>query len=221
LDSRVLRRVRRYAVLIAAAAFATYVVFLLAPGQSMLERLSTATSYASLVLLALALIIGPLNVLRAKPNPLSSYLRRDTSIVAGSVALIHVVLGVQVHMGGDLVQYFFRRKHGGGIVGIRFDAFGITNDLGLIATLIFLVLLAISSNAAIRKLGPQRWKTIQRWTYVAALLVVAHGFVYQVLEKQKFAFVILVIAVTTAVATLQVSGFWRRREADKPSVESS
>jgi methionine sulfoxide reductase heme-binding subunit len=220
LDSRALRRVRRYVVLIAAAAMMIYVVFLLAPGRTVLERLSTATAYASLVLLALALTFGPLNVLRAKPNPLSSYLRRDIGIVAGSVALVHVVLGLQVHMGGDFIQYFFQRKHSGGVGSLRLDAFGITNHIGLIATVIFLVLLAISSDVAMRKLRPQRWKTIQRWTYVAALLVIVHGFVYQALERQKLAFVVLVVVVALTVAALQAFGFWRRKEADKPAVES-
>jgi methionine sulfoxide reductase heme-binding subunit len=219
LDSRAVRRVWRYIVLVTAAALMTYGVFHLMPGRTVLERLSTATAYASLILLASALIIGPLNVLRAKPNPLSSYLRRDVGIVAASVGLMHVIFGLQVHMGGDLVQYFFHRKHDGGIGGLRFDAFGITNHLGLIATAIFLVLLAISSDVAMRKLGLARWKTIQRWTYVVALLVIVHGFVYQALEGQKLTFVVLVVAVALTVAALQAFGFWRRREADKPSVE--
>ena len=218
LDSRALRRIRRYVVLVAAAAIMTYVAFLLVPGRSTLERLSMATAYASLVLLGLALIIGPLNVLRAKVNPLSSYLRRDIGIVAGSIALVHVVLGLQVHMKGDFVQYFFQRAHGDGVGGLRLDAFGITNHFGLVATLIFLVLLAISSNLAIRKLGPERWKTIQRWTYVAVLLVIAHGFVYQALEGRQLAFVTFIIVVATIVATLQAFGYWRKKEANKSPV---
>jgi len=219
LDSRAVRRVWRYIVLVTVAALMTYGVFHLVPGRTVLERLSTATAYASLILLASALIIGPLNVFRAKPNPLSSYFRRDIGIVAGSVGLMHVILGLQVHMRGDLVQYFFHRKHDGGIGGLRFDAFGITNHLGLIATVIFLVLLAISSNVAMRKLGPQRWKSIQRWTYVAAILIIVHGFVYQALERQKLAFIVLVGAVALAVAAMQATGFCLRREADKPSVD--
>lgn len=219
LDRGSLRRFQRYVVLVTAAAVTTYIAFLLAPGRTTLERLSMATAYASLILLALALIIGPLNVLRAKLNPLSSYLRRDIGIVAGTVALVHVILGLQVHMGGDFIQYFFHRVRHGRVGALRFDAFGITNHLGLIATLIFLVLLAISNNLAIRKLGPERWKTIQRWSYLAALLVIAHGFIYQALEGRKLAFVTFVLAAAAIVATLQVLGFWRKRETHKPSVE--
>ena len=219
LDSCALRRVRRYVVLVTAAAITTYVTYALVPGATILERLSTATAYASLILLALALIIGPLNVLRAKLNPLSSYLRRDVGIVAGTVALVHVILGLQVHMGGDFIQYFFYRTHNGRVGNLRLDAFGITNHLGLIATLILLVLLAISSNVAIRNLGPQLWKTIQRWSYATALFVVVHGLIYQSLEGRKLAFVGFVLIVTGVVVTLQALGFRRRRGTVVPSAD--
>jgi methionine sulfoxide reductase heme-binding subunit len=209
-DSRTVRRVLRYLVLAGIATGIAYVTYLLSPSRSVLERLSTATAYASVVLLALALSVGPLNVVRGKPNPLSSYLRRDVGIVAGTLAIIHVVLGLQVHMGGDFIRYFFNRDHGR-VGGVRLDAFGITNHLGLVATLVFLVLLAISSNAAMRKLGPHRWKSIQRWTYAAALLVSVHGFIYQALEKQIPALVAVVIVATLVVASLQGLGFHLKR----------
>ena len=80
-DNRTIRRVLRYLILVGIAAGIAYVAFLLLPSRSVLERISTATAYASIVLLAVALSIGPLNVLRGKPNPLSSYLRRDVGIM--------------------------------------------------------------------------------------------------------------------------------------------
>jgi sulfoxide reductase heme-binding subunit YedZ len=215
-NSNVFRRFIRYVVLIISAAVVTCFFFFLAPRRSILEQLSMATAYASVILLALALSMGPVNVLRGKPNPLSSYLRRDIGIVGGLVALVHVVLGLQVHMGGDFVQYFFRRVHHGHWA-LRLDAFGITNHFGLIATLIFLVLLAISSNAAMRQLGPHRWKTIQRSTYVAAFLVIVHGLIYQALEEQKLVLIILIVAIALAVSALQGTGFFRRKSFEVPA----
>jgi len=209
-DERRRYRFKRYVVFIAMAMAMTYLAFLLAPAQGFLQPFSIATAYTSLILLALVLLIGPLNVLRAKSNPLSSYLRRDLAIIAGIVAVVHVIVGLQVHMGGDFIQYFFYRKHGK-IGDLRFDAFGITNQLGVIATLIFLVLLAISSNLAMRKLGPELWKTIQRWNYAAAILVIAHGVIYQWLEKRSLIFVAFLLAVTGVVVVLQLLGFWRMR----------
>src|SRR5215471_3115707 len=65
-----------------------------------LHRASMASAYASLVMFAATLVIGPLNVLRGRPNPVSSYLRRDIGIWAGLLALVHVVVGLQVHLRG-------------------------------------------------------------------------------------------------------------------------
>jgi sulfoxide reductase heme-binding subunit YedZ len=218
LDSRPLHRFQRYVVLLALASALTYVAFLLTPNQSALQRMSIATAYSSLILLALVLSIGPWNVLRAKWNPLSSYFRRDLGIAGGIVAIVHVILGLQVHMGGDFIQYFFYRMNHSKIGALRLDAFGITNHVGLIATLILLVLLAISSNFAMRKLGSFRWKAIQRWNYAAALLVVLHAFIYQWLEGRKLAFVTIIIVVAGIVATLQVLGF---RETQAQSANPS
>jgi hypothetical protein len=76
-------------------------------------RLSMATAYAGLLYLAAALIIGPINVLRGAPNPLSINLRRDIGIVAGILALVHTIVGLFVHLRGDPIQYFFYRTPAG------------------------------------------------------------------------------------------------------------
>ncbi len=38
---------------------------------------------------------------------------------------------------------------------------------------------------ALRRLGRQRWKALQRWSYAGALLTLAHGVVFQVIEKRQ------------------------------------
>ena len=43
--------------------------------------------------------------------------------------------------------------------------FGLSNETGLIAALILLVLLATSNDASLRNLGLARWKSWQRWNY--------------------------------------------------------
>ena len=95
---------------------------------------------------------------------------------------------------------------------MRFDAFGVANHVGLIATVIILILLCISNNASIRRLGPEWWKRIQRWNYVAAIAVILHALLYQVVEEQKVAFIASVLIVVAGVMVLQLLGFWRRRE---------
>jgi sulfoxide reductase heme-binding subunit YedZ len=201
----------RRQILLAAAGFAlTASIFvLLGPNRS--ARLSKATAYAGLLYLAVTLIIGPLNVVRGAPNPLSTYLRRDFGIIAAVLSLVHTFVGLQVHMRGDFIQYFFYRTPVG-TGTMRFDAFGIANHLGLVAALIILVLLCISNNLSIRRLGPTRWKGIQQSNYIGAVLVVVHGLLYQIIEERVFPFAVYILGAAAIVAIMQLLGFRRRSE---------
>jgi methionine sulfoxide reductase heme-binding subunit len=158
-----------------------------------------------------ALIIGPINVLRGAPNPLSINLRRDIGIVAGILALAHTIVGLFVHLRGDPIQYFFYRTPAG-IGSLRYDLWGAANDVGLLAALIILVLLTVSNNLSIRIVGGATWKRIQRWSYVGAILVIVHGLLYQAVEKRKPVLVAAVLIVATAVTMVQLLGFGRRRK---------
>jgi len=209
-------RSRQQLVLAMIAAVITLAFFLLLPDPDIVWRLSMGTAYAGLLFLAAALIIGPLNVLRTVPNPLSTYLRRDIGIVAGVLALAHTIIGLFVHLRGDPIQYFFYRTPAG-IGGLRFDLFGAANYVGLAATLVILVLLAISNTLSIRALGGARWKGIQRWNYVGAILVIAHGLLYQAVEKRIPAFVASLLMVLAAATIVQLLGFRRRRKQLKQS----
>ncbi len=98
--------------------------------------------------------------------------------------------------------------------GIRplFTPFGLANYIGAIADLILCMLIAISSNAMLRGLGPARWKGLQRWTYVAAAMTVAHALLYQFVEGRTFPFVAIVLAISAIVLVLQARG--RRAQLD-------
>ena len=54
----------------------------LVPADRLHDAASITTAYASLAFLTVALIIGPLNVLRQRPNPTNLYLRRDCTLPA-------------------------------------------------------------------------------------------------------------------------------------------
>lgn len=198
------------ALLLITAMGIALAAYLLLPGQPALHRISIGTGYVGVVFLAAALIIGPLNILRGVSNPLSSYLRRDIGIMAGIFAVAHTIVGLQAHMDGDFVRYFFQRTANGDVGPVRFDAFGIANYLGLIAVLIVLVLLVISNNVSLRKLGPRRWKGIQRYAYLAAGLVAIHGVIYQVIERRQSAFIACLIVIAAAAGIMQYLGFLRR-----------
>ena len=174
-------------------------------------QISMATAYGSLFLLASSLAIGPWNVLHQKANPLSSYLRRDISIWAGILGLVHVVAGIQVHMGGKIWPYFFPGPDARYNFPVRLDWFGLTNYMGLVATVILVMLLCLSNNASIRALGGKRWKFLQRWNYVAALLTIFHAWVYQFIETRYVAYVVVMTIFALVVMCLQLAGFRRAR----------
>lgn len=204
-------RFRRLLALAVIAAVVALAFFLLLPGPDPKWRLSMGTAYAGLLFIAATLIIGPLHVLRGTTNPLSTYLRRDIGIVGGIFALIHTIIGFQVHLRGDIIQYFFYRTPKD-IYSFRHDIFGLANYFGLADTLIVLVLLTISNNLSIRTLGATRWKAIQRWNYVGAIFMLTHGVLYQTIEKRMIAFVAGLLIVAAAVTVMQFSGFWRTRQ---------
>lgn len=172
-----------------------------------------ATAYAALGLLAATLAVGPLRVLRARPNPISTDLRRDLGIWCALVGLAHTVVGAQVHLRGRWWAYFVFPADQPHRVPVRYDAFGATNYAGLAAALVLLVLLGISNDLSLRQLGTRQWKRVQRWTYAVAALVALHGAIYQALEKRALPGVLLLLLVLIAVAALQLAGYRRLRRA--------
>ena len=199
-------------VVIALANVACVAVFweLFSIRRDVISRLSIATAYPALFLTAAALSIGPWNVLRGQTNSVSFDLRRDLGIWAGIMALLHTGIGLNVHLRGRPWLYFIDQHY-----RVRHDLFGIGNDTGLLAALLFLVLLAISNDLSLRRLGTRTWKSLQRWTYMAVALTLMHAVAYQLVEKRQAAYDALVWATIAMTAVLQVAGWWRTRQ--KPS----
>lgn len=186
-------------VLMAAISYAL-------PTRGPAFRLSMASAYVSLLFLCIALALGPWNVLRGRPNPVSTDVRRDVGIWAAILGLVHVAAGLQVHMGGKFWHYFLYPLDGSHTIPLRRDAFGFANYTGLGATLILLLLLALSNDLSLRRLGTRRWKALQRWNYANIGLVFVHGIAYQFLERRKIVFVLIFSLMVAAVAILQVAG---------------
>jgi sulfoxide reductase heme-binding subunit YedZ len=179
-----------------------------------LSRASFASAYPALVLLGATLVIGPLNLFRHWPSPVSIDLRRDLGIWAGILAILHTAIGQCVHLRGRPWLYYVygptEHHHG---LPVRHDLFGLANYSGAFATLIVVALLATSNDFSLRALGTRQWKQLQRWNYAAAALVALHAFAYQGIEKQRPQFVAVVIACVAITLALQCAGFLMRRTA--------
>jgi sulfoxide reductase heme-binding subunit YedZ len=193
------------------SAALTIGIFYAIQAGSTLFRLSMASAYAGLALLSASLVIGPWNVLRHRPNPVSTNLRRDIGIWAGIIGLAHVVVGLQVHMQGKFWLYFLYPPDQAHFLPLRYDPFGVANFTGLGSTVVLILLLGLSNDLSLRVLGTRRWKTLQRWNYAGFALVVVHGVLYQLIEKRQLLFVGLFSIMGLLVVALQVSGFWEIR----------
>jgi len=195
---------------ILAVAVVVHLVVVTATSHSsqVMYRLSMATGYVSVVLIAWAMLIGPWRVRRGRPAPASTDLRRDVGIWGSLFGVAHVVTGLQVHFAGAFWKYFLY-PDGDHRIPLRHDLFGFANWSGLAAVLLLVLLLAISNDASLRALGTQRWKSWQRWTYWVAVLTVAHAVGYQIETKQKPWWVALFAVVTVVVLAMQLDG--RRR----------
>jgi sulfoxide reductase heme-binding subunit YedZ len=205
------RRVARH-LIIAAATFACTALFwqLFSVRRDLISHLSIATAYPALFLTAAAVLLGPWNVLRRRANPVSFDLRRDLGIWAGIMAVLHSAIGLNVHLRGRPWLYFVNEHQ-----HIRHDLFGFGNDTGLLAALLFLFLLAISNDLSLRRLGTRKWKSMQRWTYVAIVLTVLHAVAYQHIEKRQAQYEAMLWSATTAITALQLAGWWRTRTETK------
>src|SRR5690348_15336156 len=113
-------------------------IMLATPSQSLLEMLAVGTGYIGLLLIAATLLIGPLNMLRVRKNPVNLMLRRDVGIWAGITSLAHVIFAfaLELNWGGTLLG-FFLYKDG----SAKLNLFGISNFMGLIAALVIIFLL--------------------------------------------------------------------------------
>ena len=199
-----IRRFKRHVTLAAGAITIIWLAYAATPPPDVRHRLSMATAYAGLIFLAASLWLGPWNVLRQRPNPVSSDLRRDIGIWTGILAIVHTAIGLTVHLRGRMWMYFFKRLHP---FKLQNTQFGFANFTGVGAALLFLMLLALSNDLSLRTLKTRRWKALQRWTYAAFVLTAAHGIAYQLIEKRHIRWVLVFAGIMSAAIAGQTLGF--------------
>jgi sulfoxide reductase heme-binding subunit YedZ len=208
------RLLKHHLPLLLASIASVVALYVTRPYPDVLSRASFATAYPALVLLGATLLIGPLNLLRHRPNPVSIDLRRDLGIWAGILAVLHTAVGQCVHLRGRPWLYYVygptEHHHG---LAVRHDLFGFANYSGAFATLLVVALFATSNDFSLRALGTRQWKQLQRWNYGAAALVALHAFAYQGIEKQRPQFVAAVVVCVAMTLAIQCAGVLMRRTA--------
>ena len=216
------RRMIRHAAIGFSSLAGAGAIFYSLDSPQLTFKLSMATAYAGTVLIGLTLVLGPMNVLRKRPNPISYHLRRDVGIWAGIYSLAHVVAGLQVHLVGRMWLYFVYPAEESRMIPIRYDQFGVANHSGLFLTLVILLLLALSNDFALRRLSPGRWKAIHRWNYPGFAALAQHAALYQVIENRSIPIMTGQIVNMVIVVGCQVMGFRATRvRATRPGAVRS
>ena len=196
-----------YHILLSVVTVGVSVLFMrLFPHRDLVSRVSIGTAYAALFLMTATLLLGPLNVLRNRANPVSFDLRRDFGIWAGIAALVHTAVGLNVHLRGKMWLYFVDTSH-----HLRKDVFGFSNYTGTVATLVFVLLLPLSNDISLRELGAERWKSLQRWAYVAFVLTAAHAIAYQQIETRSAPFQVVLYVLFGILFGFQIVAAIKRR----------
>ncbi len=175
------------------------------PGGRQIELFVIVLGYLCLILACVSLLIGPLSLLRRRRNPVNIDLRRDIGIWAGINGCLHVLFVLRGRVQDGLILLYFLREGPQGYTPL-FSVFGMSNDFGLFATLLLLLLLALSNTASLRYLKGKQWKLLQRLTYLLVPLILVHTFGYQYLNLRGPLLVWGVIALSVCVLACQTMG---------------
>lgn len=199
------RRIVAHHLPLAVMSTSGFVVLVRVAGRGFaIGRLASPTGDVALVLLALTLLIGPVNLMLRRRIPTNSYLRRDVGTWTAIWSVVHVIVGFQGHTAGafGFVDYFI--ADGRPLT----NDFGMGNWTGLAATVIVVLLFVLSTDRYLRELKSRRWKDLQRLNYVLFGLVVMHAVYYGSLRQTTSPFARIFIVTVITVLIGQASGIW-------------
>ena len=208
---------RRHAIAATTAALAVAALYLLLGlstewwpdrsygrrGDDVHWKLSMATGTTAILLLAVSLTIGPIRRIRSgRRGPVHLPWRRAFGVWAAFTAWTHVVFGITIHATGWRIWVPFThlwQSQG------RLRVLGGSMFVGLAAASILVVLVATSNSSALRKLGAQRWKLVQRSTFIVVILAFVHVTSMQLQEGRALLHVALTLTIFVGIAAIRVA----------------
>jgi methionine sulfoxide reductase heme-binding subunit len=202
----ILRLKKHYLPLLSLVFIVGLIFYINKANRDTITFVTQASGFVSIIILSISLIIGSINLLLKNKNPISTYLRRDISIIGGILAVIHSIAGLFVHLRGKNWQYFLNKTEVG--YSIRLDNFGLANYTGLVSTLIIILLLIISNDYLLKKLNPNKWKNIQRLSYLMFILIIIHCYFYRIGKENLNLIYFFYLPLITIVVTFQMIGVW-------------
>jgi sulfoxide reductase heme-binding subunit YedZ len=173
-----------------------------------------ATGYISIIILSTSLILGPANLILRRKNTVSTYFRRDLSIVGGVLAIIHSITGLFVHLRGRPWLYFLNKTDNG--YSIKLDNFGLANYSGLLSSIIIILLLVTSNDLIMKRMNTGSWKNIQRSSYLMFILALIHCYLYTIGKQNISILFWLYLPLLVIVLVFQITGISIRISSGKP-----
>ncbi len=173
--------------------------------SGLLERMSLWSAWLSLLLFVATLAIGPWRLWSGAEPVTNDLLRRDLGIWTALTALIHFALGTAFSMNQVYMSRF--------VSNVSDDGWFFWGSIwGFVTGLLCLLLLLISNNISIQRLGLTWWKRLQRMAYVTFALTAVHGIYFQLLERRSY-FLVALACLVALVIVAQCTGVWlyRRR----------
>jgi len=213
MNETILRLKKHYLPLLSLVLIAGLIFYFKRANRDTITFITQATGYISIIILSISLIIGSVNLLLNHKNPISTYLRRDISIIGGALAVIHSITGLFVHLRGKTWLYFLNNTDHG--YSIRLDNFGLANYTGLISALIIILLIIISNDYLFKKLNPTKWKNIQRLSYLMFILILIHCYYYRIGKENLNLIFWFYIPLFIVVLTFQIIGVWLKLTENK------
>jgi len=196
-------RALRHGLLLLISGGLTAGTLLAGDPSTAVDRASLLTAWLCFGLLVATLGFGPWHALRTGQPLVNNLLRRDLGIWAALAGLAHLGLATR-----EVMQpaYFSRYITGTPTAPMPAwaDWLGTGSIVGGYAVgLVFLVLLGLSNNLSLRRLGTDRWKRLQGIATVAFALTAAHGAIFQLIEGRTGGWLAGLVMLTVAVFVLR------------------
>ncbi len=159
---------------LALAALLVWGFGALRPEWSPMHRWNRAFGDASLIMVALVMVLGPLARLWRRATPALVW-RRELGVWGFVAGLIHAGFILFGWVNLEWQRLFGFEYHGQLAQYVMFDkGFGLANVIGILALVYALVLTVSSNDLSQRWLGMSVWKYLQQGAYILWALILAH-----------------------------------------------
>lgn len=176
----------RHLAVLALAGLSTYAFLESRPTWAEMHRWNRALGDASVILIAIALAIGPAARLWPRFRSLIPW-RRELGIYGVLLAAAHTVIILAGWVEWDFYRLFGYELHPQlGKYVMFHHGFGLANTIGIIALVYGCVLAFTSNNWSQRMLSGTTWKFVQQGAYVLWILIVIHTAYFLFMHFQDF-----------------------------------